>query len=169
MKTIFKTYGMLQKKELEDLEQSAKEYLLEMGVDATQGAIDNYIYNSINFDYEDETQLLNKTINNNILCIASIGKWNGRVQGYKICENNLNKILDNISCDEFHVYFDGHNVKAEGHHHDGKNYVEYREIRADRCIDNLLNMIYSGANITRNILNYYTKSLGRYVKEIYGW
>lgn len=169
MKTIFKSYGMLEKEELKQIEKDAAEYLNEIGSDATDGAIYEYVNNCINFNYEDEEVNLNKEIDGNILAIASIGRWNGRFQGYKICKNNLKEVLGFFGCDEYHIYFDGHNIRANGYHHDGSNSVEYREIRPDRCIDNLLDMIYSGKKITRNILNYYTKSLGHYVKEIYGW
>lgn len=169
MKTIFKSYEMLSIEELEKLEKDAKEYLVEIGSQPSSGAIYEYITNCVNFNYEDEVLLLDKKLDGEILCIASIGKWNGRFQGYKILGNNLKNILWNIGCDDFHVYYDGHNIKSEGHHHDGTNSVEFREIKPDKCIDNLLNMLYSGEKVTRNIINYYTKSLGHYVKEIYGW
>lgn len=66
-------------------------------------------------------------------------------------------------------YFDGHNVRCIDHHHDGTNHYLYREIREGRNIDNLLNDIYNGKEITKSRLNYYTRSLGHYVKETYGW
>ena len=87
----------------------------------------------------------------------------------KYPHDNLKEVLGSFGCDEIHVFFDGFNIKSKGYHHDGTNYVEYREIRQDKDIDRLTNMIYSGKKITRNILNYYTKSLGSYIKEIYGW
>ena len=155
--------------EIAQEEKEAKEYLLENGSEAGQGAIYEYIRDNEKFEYEDEQDNLDKELDGNILCIASIGRWNGRVQGYKICGNNLKEVLGLFGCDEIHVFFDGFNIKSKGYHHDGTNYVEYREIRQDKDIDRLTNMIYSGKKITRSIINYYTKSLGHYIKEIYGW
>ena len=169
MKTIFKTYGMLKSNELKQIEHNAKEYLNEIGSDATEGAIYEYVNNCVNFDYEDEEVNLNKEIDGKILCIATIGRWDGRHQGYKVLGNNLKDILWSFGCDDFHLYYDGFNIRGLGYHHDGRNSVEYREIRTDRCIDRLLDIIYSGEVITRQLLNYYTKSLRPYVKEIYGW
>ena len=66
-------------------------------------------------------------------------------------------------------YSDGYNIKATAVHHDGTNFYEYRVIREDRNIDNLLELIYNGEEISRKKLNYYTKSLHNYVAEVYGW
>lgn len=166
MKTIFKSYGMKSADEIAELEKEAKKYLDET---ASSQTIYEHIMNDETFEYETEQDNLDKELDGNILCIASIGRWNGRFQGYKICGNNLKEVLGSFGCDEIHVFFDGFNIKSKGYHHDGTNYVEYREIRQDKDIDRLTNMIYSGKKITRSIINYYTKSLGSYIKEIYGW
>jgi hypothetical protein len=35
--------------------------------------------------------------------------------------------------------------------------------------DRLLNKLYDNEPITRQMINYYTKPLGKYVKQIFGW
>ena len=116
----------------------------------------------------DERANLNKKIDGRILVIGNIGRWNGRFNGYKILDNNIASILE-TDCDYCKWYSDGYNIKFTGHHHDGTNYVEYRVIREDRNIENLLNDIYDGKEISRKKLNYYTKSLHSYIAEVYGW
>jgi hypothetical protein len=123
-----------------------------------------------NFNYlDDEYYNLNSTIAEQILLIADIGRWNGRVDGYKILKTrNLNEIL-NITDDQFEIYGDGKNIRATGAHHDGVNYYLYRAIRSDRNIENLLNAIYNGETITPAKLNYYTRSIYPDVAAVYGW
>ena len=116
----------------------------------------------------DERANLNKKIDGRILVIGNIGRWNGRFNGYKILDNNISSIFE-TDCDYCEWYSDGYNIKFTGCHHDGKNYYTYRVIREDRNINNLLNDIYDGKEISRKKLNYYTKSLYPYVAEVYGW
>lgn len=169
---IWKSYGMYSIKELEAEEQNVKEFLSEAypEIEQTDEAITDEVYDNIGRWYDDEADNLYKQLDGRILAIASMGLWNGRKTGYKILGDNLNEVLTStIGCDEKEVYFDGYNIKAEGYHHDGSNFVEYREIREDKNIDKLLDKIYMNKPISRSELNYYTKPLGKYVKQIFGW
>ena len=168
--TIWKSYGMYDLKELEKFEKDVKELLEEDAVEnITEEKITDEMYFQIDQSFEDERSNLFKIIDGRILAIASMGLWNGRKSGYKILGNNLNEVLtSSIGCDEKEVYCDAYNVYAEGYHHDGRNYVEFREIREDRNIENLLYKIYSGQEVTRREINYYTRSLRPYVKAVYG-
>ena len=167
--TIWKSYGMYSLKELEQYEKEVKELLEEDAVEnITKEKITNEVYFQIDVQFEDERSNLFKIIDGRILCIASMGLWNGRKSGYKILGNNLNEILTTgIGCDEKEVYCDAYNVYAEGYHHDGRNYVEFREIREDRNIENLIDKIHSEQGATRREINYYTRSLRPYIKQIY--
>lgn len=117
---------------------------------------------------DDERSNLNKNVNGRILAIADLGLWNGRRQGYKILTDNINSILSS-DCDYCEWYDDGYNIRFTGHHHDGTNHVLYRIIREDRNIENLLDDIYNGKEISRKKLNYYTRSLHSAVADVYGW
>jgi hypothetical protein len=169
--TIWKSYGMYPLKEMEQEEKSCKEFLSEAypEIEQTEENVTQVIYDHIDMYFDAETSNLDKQLDGRILAIASMGLWNGRKSGYKILGNNLNEVLtSSIGCDEKEVYCDSYNVYAEGYHHDGKNYVEFREIREDRNIENLLDKIYSGKEVTRREMNYYTRSLRPYIKSIYG-
>lgn len=167
---IFKTYGMYSLEEILYQEEVCKEFLSEVNpeIEQTEENITDEIYFRIDQSFGDERLNLNKNLDGRIVAIADLGLWHGRRKAYKILGRNLNDILWNISCDEFRVYADRYNVKAEGYHHDGHNYVEYRELREDRNYQNLLDKLYSNEEVSRQEINYYTKSLRSKVKEIYG-
>lgn len=127
-----------------------------------------YIYDTLGRYLDDERMNLNKETEGRILVIADLGFWDGRKPAYKILPKNVSEILSD-DADYVEWYSDGYNIKATAVHHDGTNYYEYRIIREDRNIQNLLDAIYNGEEITRKKLNYYTKSLHPYVAKIYGW
>lgn len=168
--TIWKSYGMLDLNEIENFKKHARENLEYYGEeDITEDMIQQEVYEDIDMFFRDELLNLDKKLPNNIIAIADMGLWSGRVQGYKILGNNLNEVVSStIGCDEKEVYCDAYNVRAVGYHHDGRNYVLYRELREGRNIDNFLEKIYNNETISSSTLNYYTKSLRPYVQKIYG-
>ena len=171
-RTIFKSYGMYSLDELKELEADTKEFLSEFypEIEQTEENITQQIYDDIDMIFEEELVNLNKQLDGRVLAIASMGLWNGRVSGYKILGDNLNEVVKaSIGCDEKHVYCDRYNVVAEGYHHDGRNFVEFREIREDKDIDRFLEKIYMNEPITRAEIRKYTKSLRPKVKAIYGF
>lgn len=127
-----------------------------------------YINETLDRYLDDERMNLNKQTDGRILVIADLGLWDGRRQAYKILPRNISRILSD-SADYLEWYSDGYNIKATAIHHDGTNFYEYRVIREDRNIDNLLESICNGEEISRKKLNYYTKSLHNDVAKVYGW
>ena len=168
--TIWKSYGMYSLKEMEQAEQDAREHLKENDFEDWETTdVSDTIYEEIDMWFEDEQSNLYRQLDGRILAIADMGLWYGRRTGYKILGNNLNEVLTcGIGCDEKEIYCDGRNVLATGYHHDGRNNVEFREIREDRNIDNLLDKLYNNEEVTRQEINYYTRSLRPYVKQVYG-
>lgn len=128
----------------------------------------NYIYEELDHYIDDERMNLDVTTDGRILVVADLGLWYGRRQGYRILDRNVKNILS-ADVDYVEWYSDGYNIKATAAHHDGTNYYEYRVIREDRNIQNLLDAIDNGEEITRKKLNYYTRSLEPYVRRVYGW
>ena len=107
-----------------------------------------------------------------ILILADIGRWNGRVQGYKeIHSGNLKDIFYaqvNGMSDQ-HWFCDGYNICCQETHHDGTNYYIYRAIRNQNNIEDLYEKILNREEITSSTLNYYTKSLASIVAKIFGF
>lgn len=114
-------------------------------------------------------QDLDIQLTNPILAIASIGTWRGRFQGSKLIKSGNIKDILYSECDYAEWYSDGHNIKARMSHHDGTNYVEYREVREGVGIQRFMHHINSNGKLNRNIINRYTKSLHPYVAKVYGW
>lgn len=157
---------------VEDWKDDYKEYIEINGFKALnpedEDEIYDYMVDTNNLYLDDERLNLDKKIDGRILILGDVGRWNGRFNGYKILDNNISSILY-TDCDYCEWYSDGYNIKFKGMHHDGVNYHLYRVIREDRNIENLLNDIYDGKEISRKKLNYYTKSLHSYIAEVYGW
>lgn len=129
-----------------------------------------YIYNNIDFNYENTLRGLNIDTEGYIIAIATMGLWNGRRTGCKILDkNNLKEILYCGSEDYNHLYYDGFNVYKNAIHHDGTNCIMFREVRPDVNIEKLCDKIYSNEKISNALLNRYTRSLRRYIKKIYSW
>lgn len=134
-----------------------------------EDAIYQYMIDTNDEYFDDEYVNLDKLVSGRILIIADLGLWDGRRSGYKIINSrNIQDILSS-NCDCVEWYSDGYNIRFAGHHHDGTNHYLYRIIREDRNIENLLDDIYNGKEISRSKLNYYTKSLHPAVAEVYGW
>lgn len=158
----------------DDWEEAYKEHFElnneEIPEDYDESDVLDFAYD-LNRDYLDDERYynLNKQIEGKILVLGNIGRWNGRVDGYKIIgSGNIADILYD-DCDYCEWYSDGYNIKFKGHHHDGTNYYEYRVIKNEDNIDNLLDAIYAGKPISRRKLNYYTRSLLPDIAKIYGW
>ena len=158
--------------DIEDWREAYKEFLEinDMNGDPDdEDAIRTWMEESNDYYIDDERCILNKKVNGRILVIGDLGRWNGRVSGYKIIESrNISDILYS-DCDYVEWYGDGYNIRCTAHHHDGTNYYLYRVIREDRNIENLLDAIDNGEKITSSKLNYYTKSLYKDVAKVYGW
>lgn len=158
--------------DIEDWRGDYKEYLEYNSLDGFHDNDDdlyNWMIETNDRYLYDERYNLNQEVDGRILVIADLGLWNGRKQGYKIIDSqNIKNILDS-DCEYVEWYGDGYNIRCTASHHDGTNHYLYRIIREDRKIDNLLNAIYNGEEITNKKLNYYTKSLYKDVANVYGW
>jgi hypothetical protein len=122
-----------------------------------------------NYNYlDDELINLDKKLDGQILAIADVGHWNGRATGYKLLDNNLKNILY-VYDDYTEFYGDGREIRATGYHHDGTNYYLFRQFRAGRDPEKLLDDIYNGREISPQKLNYYTRSIYKDIANIYGW
>ncbi len=159
--------------DIEDWRDGYKEYLEMNEIDDEdpndEYAIYEWMWETNGYYLDDERANLNRKVDGRILVIGDLGFWNGRANGYKIIEScNIEDILCS-DCEYVEWYGDGHNIRSVECHHDGRNYCLYRVIREDRNIDNLLDAIYNGEEITSSKLNYYTKSLYKDVANVYGW
>lgn len=119
-------------------------------------------------DYLHETKRKLNVPCGEILAIADLGLWNGRHLGYKVLGGGvLKQILNVCSGDNAKFYMDSYNVRAEIRHHDGTNYVLFREVRENANIQPLLDKIYNECECDMKMVSRLTKSLKPYFKKIY--
>lgn len=120
--------------------------------------------------FSDERQELRYVSEGEVIAIADIGRWNGRVLGYKTI-SCLEDILYS-SCDYEKVYVDGNgDIRKYESHHDGNNSILYRYWKdsvTDEQKENFLNKIYIG-ELKREDITRYTRKAGLGVARSYGW
>lgn len=122
----------------------------------------------INDDYlEDEKINLNKELGHNIIVLGDLGLWFGRRTGYKKLGTNLNSIFSGTCGDYITWYVEGEDVKCDDTHHDGTNHYVYRVLKSD--IDQYEFDEYAYEHSIEEAINKFTKPLGHYVAEIYGF
>ena len=170
-RTIYKSTGYWTQAEWDEVLDYYRDEWKEQTEDPCDDAVLlDLIYEADSLLFSDERMNLNKVLDGEILVIADLGRWNGRFQGYKVIGSNLQDIMTAATKDDdFHIYSDGKDIRAEGRHHDGTNYYLFREIKNGVDISALLDDIYNGKEISNRRLGYYTKSLAPYVASVYGW
>lgn len=132
---------------------------------------DDYSFNEDGY-YSFMFEIYGIKTENKIICIADLGLWNGRRQGYKLLNNNLSSVLNVINSDyrDIEYWIDGYgNLRAKLGHHDGTNYVLFRELKgSDESIamKNFMGKIYNGQCEKDDIIRC-TTSLKKYLSKIY--
>lgn len=105
-----------------------------------------------------------------LIAIADVGRWNGRVSGYKEVKNLADVLYS--SCDYEKVYVDSNgDLRKKESHHDGSNSILYRYWKdglTDEQRENFLNKIYNGECTQRDITRY-TRKAGVGIANAFGW
>lgn len=119
----------------------------------------------------DEESQLDIVLPGKVIAIADLGLWHGRRNGYRILDNDLSCVLQSHvnGMSEICIYGDSYNIRADEVHHDGTNHYLYRMLCPDKDAAPLLEAIYYGKEVSKSLLNRYTRSLYPYVAKIYGW
>jgi hypothetical protein len=157
----------------DDCRQDYKEFCEENGIQFTEDGLLDYA-NENNRDWlNNEKMNLNKPMTTKFLVIASLGLWDGRRSGYRVMNiKNLNDIFNvYASNSETTFSFNRYDVHVTCSHHDGTNYYTIREIKEGRekAVENLCKKLYENEKVTQQEISYCTKSIRKYMKEIYGW
>lgn len=170
---VWSNYNLVLKDWLEDL----KEMLTAEGVDCSEWDEEKFydLMNEVNNHYfDDERCNLNIPTEGRIIEIADIGLWDGRRVGYKLLnEYNIRACLNlKRGCEYGEWWVDSHNnLRSSQTHHDATHYILYREVKPEISSDQLDNFcwkLYRGKATSKDITKY-TRSLGKRVKDVYGW
>lgn len=120
----------------------------------------------------DEQLNLNIQLSRPIIVIADLGRWNGRVSGYK--EIMSGNIQDCLSSDTdyttWYVDKDG-DLRCDAVHHDGTNhylYRTYKDSATEEDIEEFKDKIYYG-RCSRKDIEEVTERLGDDIGKVYGW
>ena len=126
-----------------------------------------------NYDYlSDERVNLNVQLSQPIIVIGDIGRWNGRVMGYKMIDSGNIKDCLYSDTDMTEWYVDKYgDLRADAVHHDGTNHYLYRVFKdtaSPEQIERLQEKIYFG-KATRADITRVTKRLGDEIAAVYGF
>jgi hypothetical protein len=147
----------------------AKKFLIEdQGIEnPTEDEIYEEIYECNYLALKDErfefAQLDNK-LKTRIVAIANVGRWNGRKAGLKNI-GHLEEVIDFMrSYDSWELYIDRYQLKGVGHHHDGTDYLTFKEIKEKYDYETLEELLFCDDNAIDVIENKMTTSLRKYFK-----
>lgn len=115
----------------------------------------------------DERANLDIEVEGVIVAFASLGLWDGRRNGAKVVGTNVRDILS-CDCDYMTWYCDPHNVRCDAIHHDGTNQYLYRVAKDRETAVRLVNKI-AYEDMTEEAFRKSTRSLRKYVANVYGW
>ena len=162
---------------LEDWIDDLKERLDECGVDCSEWDEHKFYEEMVEVNdlyFEDERSNLDIPTEGRIIEIVDIGLWDGRRMGYGLpYEHNIKACLNFKSdCDYGEWWVDSHNnLRSKQSHHDASHYILYREVKPEISsgqLDNFCWKLCNGKATSKDITKY-TRSLGKRIKEVYGW
>ena len=161
--------------DIEDWREGYKEYLeaneLDLDPDDERAIYDWMV--ETNGEYlSDERMNLDIQLSQPIIVIGDLGRWNGRVMGYKMVDSGNIKDCLYSDTDFTEWYVDRYgDLRADAVHHDGTNHYLYRVFKegvTDAQIERLQEKVYMG-RATRADITRVTKRLGDEIGRVYGW
>ncbi|NBK79576.1 hypothetical protein D5272_13510 [bacterium D16-76] len=161
--------------DIEDWRDGYKEYLeaneLDLDPDDEQ-AIYEWMVETNEEYLTDERVNLNIQLSQPIIVIGDLGRWNGRVMGYKMIDSGNIKDCLYSDTDFTEWYVDQYgDLRADAVHHDGTNHYLYRVFKegvTESQMERLQEKIYMG-KATRADITRVTKRLGDEIGRVYGW
>lgn len=161
--------------DIEDWREGYKEYLEanELDLDPNdERAIYEWMVETNGEYLSDERMNLDIQLSQPIIIIGDLGRWNGRVMGYKMIDSGNIKDCLYSDTDMTEWYVDRYgDLRADAIHHDGTNHYLYRVFKegvTESQIERLQEKIYMG-KATRADITRVTKRLGDEIGRVYGW
>lgn len=144
--------------------------LREENPDMTDDELVSLMYDANSEYLNDERDVLNIDLPNDIIVIADLGLWNGRVNAYKVISGNVRNCLESSYDPEWYIDERG-DLCCDDRHHDGTNRYIYRLIKkgaTERQLNNLKQKILTG-ELTRRDITRVTTRLGDVINSVYAW
>lgn len=155
----------------EEWRERYEEYLEINDLDERDCPIEEYTSDTLEEYLRDEMTNLDVDCGD-IIAIADLGFWNGRMSGYQVIKKGkLNGIFDLIgnSILNYKFYCDEKDVRAVLKHHDGTHFVLIREIKEGADIEQLTSRLHNWEDVPIGLVAKLTKSLRPLVKKVYGF
>lgn len=154
--------------DLEDWRETLEENYPEMD----DYGLTDMMYQANDDNLPDERANLDIQVGGDILAVADLGRWDGRVIGYKLIESGNIKDCLYTNCElcEWYVDRDGE-FRCDESHHDGTNHIYYRKFRegvSEEQKEDLLADIYDHKAKQEDI-DRLTDKLGEAIGKVYGW
>ena len=154
----------------DEIIKETREMLAECNNCEENEVSDEWVQESIMSQLDDEKCNLDVETGGFILAFADIGRWCGRVTGYKKIGTNVKDILESFyGGDDCTWYADKYNVRAISCDHDGRTTMVFRMVESEEKLDALCEKIYDGKIKTERELFKATKSIRPFVADVYGW
>ena len=156
-----------------DMLNQIKEDIMEDNPDLTEEQAMQCAYDTRDEYLDDERANLDINVGNEIVIIANLGLWDGHHMAYKLLHSE--NIADCLSgtCGDYVTWFvdDRGDLNCRDCHHDGTNLYLYRAWKTDISYaqrDYFLQKVRCGI-ATRKDITRYTRKIGTYVADVYGW
>lgn len=156
-----------------DALEQIKADIMEDNPDLTEEQALRCAYETRDEYLEDEKRNLNIEVGTEIIVIGNLGLWYGKRMGYKLL--NKTNIADCFSgtCGDYVTWFvdDRGDLNCRDTHHDGTNLYLYRAWKfgiSETQKENFRYKVYKGT-ATRADITKYTRKIGTYVADVYGW
>lgn len=156
-----------------DMLDQIKADILEDNPDLTDEQAAQLAYEIRDEYLVDEKANLNIDVGTEIVVIGKLGLWDGNRMGYKLPRwKNIADCFQG-TCGDYVAWFvdDLGDLRCRDCHHDGTNLYTYRAWKfgiSETQKENFLEKVYRG-KATRADITRYTRKIGTYVADVYGW
>jgi hypothetical protein len=155
--------------DIEDWREGYEEFCEFNGFTVRQD--ERFIYEwavDTNWSYlDDETVNLDKMIEQEIVCISLIERWNGVEIAVNFMGNNLSNILTVLRSGSGEYYGDDKDINCVEYHHDGVNLHLFRKLKSWATSEDIRDLVEHISDA--RVVERYTDSIYDDVAEIYGW
>ncbi len=156
-------------KEIERIQKA----IMEDNPDMTEEEALDEAYETNNGYFDDERSMININVGNEIMIIANLGLWDGNHMAYKLLHStNIRDCMSGTEGDYVTWFVDDRgDLNCRDCHHDGTILYLYRAWKSgisDTQKENFLYKVYKG-EATRKDITRYTRKIGTYVADVYGW
>ena len=158
--------------EFEEIERIQKA-IMEDNPDMTEEEALDEAYETNNGYFDDERSMININVGDEIMIIANLGLWDGNHMAYKLLHSaNIRDCMSGTVGDYVTWFVDDRgDLMCRDCHHDGTNLYLYRAWKSgiSHAQRSYFMQKVAIGKATRKDITRYTRKIGTYVADVYGW